>query len=93
MPFVTHVNEPTNTKPPDPRALSINPDGLTVIVHYENGGLYFTSPCGNICRDGKCVGCSRYAEYEVDYAEKVPQALDWEFQNIILLRLGYNISR
>jgi hypothetical protein len=92
-PIITHIGSPTNTKPADPRALAITPDGLRVIVHHENGGLYFTSPCGSICRDGKCWGCSRYREYEVHYAEKVPEVLDWEFQNIILRRLGYDISR
>jgi hypothetical protein len=55
--------------------------------------MYFTSPCGDLCTDGKCFGCSDWPKYQIDYAEKVPQVLDWEFQNIILRRLGYDISR
>jgi hypothetical protein len=92
-PFIQYVGSPTDKHPPDPRATSINPDGLRVIVHRENGGLYFSTPCGDICRDGKCFGCSDYREYEIHYAEKVPEVLDWEFQNIILRRLGYDIAR
>jgi hypothetical protein len=88
-PFITQVGSSVRHTP-DPRAYDINPDGLRVIARFDNGGLWFP---GDECTNDQCRGITDYQAYLVEYAVGFPNALDWEFSNIILRRLGYSIAR
>jgi hypothetical protein len=76
---------------PDTRAYELKPDGLRVIVHFENDGKWFAMDCG--CTDGKCFGCYERSSRTIHYASAVKQVLYWEMGTDIVLRLGYDVRR
>lgn len=87
---INPVTDPDNPGywPPDPRALDLEPDGLTVI---EMPGNAF--PC-DASPTGYCAG-ETLSSQKIEIAAKYllqPDGTGWEMQNVILERLGYNVS-
>jgi hypothetical protein len=77
---------PLEIHDPDPRARDVNPDGLHVIVRTDNNGEFFR--CDGIAQARGCEGGNI-----VEFAKNYPQVLEYEFENVILSRLGYQTSR
>ncbi len=96
---------PMQSIPPDPRALGTMPKGVKVIAvpdipvsqlvlrdpawgrHSDPSGVI---DCGAQLLAHACVDIQTNTVYAA--SSLIPQALEWEFENVILNSLGYDIS-
>ena len=90
---------------PDPRALTIEPHGVTVIsvpdipiaqlVQIDPRWATHTDPSGTIMCDGRTAySCTLVNQNTVEVAASlVPDACQYEFEIIILNALGYDVSQ
>ena len=96
---------PMKIIPPDPRAMNVLPHGVKVVSvpdlpisqlsqrdgawasHTDPSGVF---DCGGNILAHACVDIRTNTVYAA--ASLVPGALEWEFENIILSCLGYDVS-
>ena len=80
---------PSQFAPPDSRARTIAPSNVYVRERRDNGGEFFM--CGSVRAHG-CTSDAGSAAPMIEFAGNYPQVIEYEDENIILRKLGYNIA-